>query len=393
MSGESLFAETLSRFAEKEIRPQAEQLDTHPPDLESIRRLLLEIGRIGLYGAAVDQEYGGTAPNALAMHEGIEAIAYVNAGLAMSTMPSYLLGRAVQLHGSDEQKLRWLPPLAEGRLIGAWAVTEPDTGSDVGAITTKAEQTSSGWQITGRKMFITNAAIADALLILCRTSDGGVNQAMTTFVLPMDTPGITVTRTLDKMGLRSSPTCELVLDGVQIPDSDRLGPVGRGWAIGMDVLNYERLAVPAIAAGICARALDLSTAYAAGRTAFRGRLNEIGAVQAMVADIASAVLQCRLLYRHVAGLVDAGMPAVLDASIGKLAGGRLVNDAVYDAVQIHGGYGYIREFEVERLYRDARLFTIGGGTSEIQQRIVAAELRKKPDGNPSTALLTRAGTE
>jgi alkylation response protein AidB-like acyl-CoA dehydrogenase len=137
---------------------------------------------------------------------------------------------------------------------------------------------------------------------------------------------------------------------------------------------------------MCARALDLASAYAADRTAFGGRLDEIGAVQAMLADIAAALLQCRLLYRHVSALVDAGRPAILDASIGKLVGGRLANSAVSLALQVHGGYGYIREFEVERLYRDARLFTIGGGTSEIQQRIVAGQLRKQPDWTATAAL-------
>jgi alkylation response protein AidB-like acyl-CoA dehydrogenase len=209
---------------------------------------------------------------------------------------------------------------------------------------------------------------------------------MTTFVVPMDTPGIEVARTLEKMGLRSSPTCELVLDDVRVTDTDRLGAEGDGWRVGMDVLDYERLAVPAIGAGMCARALDLASAYAADRTAFGGPLSEIGAVQAMLADIAAALLECRLLYRHVAGLVDAERPAILDASIGKLVGGRLANSAVNLALQIHGGYGYIREYEIERLYRDARLFTIGGGTSEIQQRIVAGQLRREPDWSTTAAL-------
>ncbi|GAB3359488.1 acyl-CoA dehydrogenase family protein [Amycolatopsis echigonensis] len=382
----SPFSETMSRFTADRVMPRADELDRHPQDLGLIRGLLLEIGRLGLYGAVIGEEHGGTGPNSLAMHEGIEALAYGNAGLAMSTMPTYLLARAVSLHGSAQQQRRWLVPIADGRMIGSWAVTEPDTGSDVGAITTTATRTDDGWVLNGRKMFITNAAIADVLLVLCRTGDTRLQEAMTAFVVPMETPGIEVPRSLDKMGLRSSPTCELVLDHVPVPDSDRLGEVGQGWAIGMDVLNYERLAVPAIAAGTCARALDLSTAYAADRRAFGGRLDQIGAVQAMLADIASALLQCRLLYRHVAALVDDGKPAILDASIGKLTGGRLVNRAVDLAVQVHGGYGYTREFEVERLYRDARLFTIGGGTSEIQQKIVAAQLRQHPTWATTAAL-------
>lgn len=383
--GRSAFADTVAAYTAREVLPRAEELDRHPQDMTLIRDLLLGVGRIGLYGAVVPSEHGGTGPDSLALHEGIEALAYGNAGLAMSTMPTYLLARAVALHGTSEQRTRWLEPIAEGRAIASWAVTEPATGSDVAAITTRAERTPHGWRITGRKMFITNAAIADCLLLLCRTGGSGVDGTLTTFVVPMDLPGIAVPRALDKMGLRSSPTCELVLENVLVEDTERLGEVGAGWAIGMDVLDYERLAVPAIAAGMCARALDLATSYAATRTAFGGPLDGIGAVQGMLADIAAGLLECRLLYRHVARLVDEGSAAVLDASIGKLVGGRLANRVASLAVQVHGGYGYIREYEVERLYRDARLFTIGGGTSEIKQKIIAARLRREPTWSRTAA--------
>jgi alkylation response protein AidB-like acyl-CoA dehydrogenase len=384
--GPSPFTETIAAFTADAVLPRAAELDEHPQDLALIRDLLLEVGRLGLYGAVIPEEYGGIGPDSLALHEGVEAFAYGNAGLAMSTMPTYLLARAVALHGTPEQKQRWLTPVAAGEAIGSWAVTEPDAGSDVAAITTRAERSGDGWRLTGRKMFITNAAVADALLVLCRTGEGG-RGALTTFVVPMDLPGIEVSRTVEKMGLRSSPTCELVLDAVQVDDGHRLGDVGAGWEIAMDVLDYERLAVPAIAAGISARALDLATSYAADRCAFGGRLDAIGAVQAMLADIAAGLLECRLLYRHVASLVDAGRPAVTEASIGKLVGGRLANLVTSLAVQVHGGYGYLREYEVERLYRDARLFTIGGGTSEIQQKIVAGQLRRQPSWGRTAALL------
>jgi alkylation response protein AidB-like acyl-CoA dehydrogenase len=382
----SPFAQTVRRFTEQKVMPRNRELDQHPQDMTLIRELLLEVGRLGLYGAIIPEEYGGTGPDSLAMHEGIEEFAYGNAGLAMSTMPTYLLARAVGLHGTDEQKARWLPPIAEGRMVGAWAVTEPHTGSDVANITTKAERTATGWRLNGRKMFITNATIADCLLILCRTGGPGIRETLTTFVVPMDLPGIAVPQALEKMGLRSSPTCELVLDDVEVSDTDRLGPVGQGWQIGMDVLDYERLAVPAISAGMCTRALDLASKYAADRTAFGSRLNQIGPVKGMLADIASGVLECRLLYRHVADLVDAGRPSIIEGSIGKLVSARLANTVTSLAVQVHGGYGYTREYEVERLYRDARLFAIGGGTSEIQQKIIAEQLTREPGWSRTAAL-------
>lgn len=384
---QSAFADTVSRFASDHVLPEAARLDQHPQDEALVRELLLKVGQLGLYGAVVPDGYGGSGPNSLALHEGVDALAYGNAGLAMSTMPTYLLARAVALHGTPEQKNKWLPPVARGETIGAWAVTEPDTGSDVARITTKATRNSDGWLLNGRKMFITNASVADALLVLCRTGEGPTGNAMTTFVLPMDSPGISIPRSLDKMGLRSSPTCELVLEDVEVGDEDRLGTVGEGWNIAMAVLDYERLAVPAITAGMATRALDLASEYAADRTAFGSRLDDIGAIQGMLADMAAAVLECRLLYRHVAELVDTGRPAIVAGSIGKLVGGRLANQVTSLAVQVHGGYGYIREFEVERLYRDARLFAIGGGTSEIQQKIIASQLRCQPGWAKNAGLL------
>jgi alkylation response protein AidB-like acyl-CoA dehydrogenase len=374
----SPFTETVARFTADHVTPRAAELDQHPQDLGLIRDLLLGVGRLGLYGAVVPPEYDGTGPDSLALHEGVDALAYGNAGLAMSTMPTYLLARAVAVHGTTAQKEQWLPAVSRGELIGSWAVTEPDTGSDVSRISTKADRTGDGWRLSGRKMFITNAAIADALLVLCRTAEGPAKTALTAFVVPMSLPGVEVPRALDKMGLRSSPTCELVLDGVEVQDGTRLGEVGQGWAVAMAVLDYERLAVPAITAGMSARALDLASAYAGERRAFGTRLDEIGAVQAMLADMAAGLLECRLLYRHVAGLVDQDLPAIAAGSIGKLVAGRLANQVTSLAVQVHGGYGYTREYEVERLYRDARLFAIGGGTSEIQQKIIAGQLRRDP---------------
>lgn len=376
-SGRSPFADVIDRFGAKQITPRNQDLDQHPQDLLLIRELLLGVGRLGLYGAVIPPEFGGTGPDSLALHEGIDALASHNAGLAMSTMPTYLLARAVATYGSADQRSQWLSRIADGRMLGSWAVTEPDTGSDVAAITTRARRDGDGWVISGRKMFITNAVIADVILLLARTGEDGHKGQLTTFVFPMDHEGVSVTRTLEKMGLRSSPTCEVSFDNVRVDDTERLGEVGQGWDIGMDVLDYERLAIPAITAGMSQRAVEECQAYAESRPAFGGHLTDLAPVQAMLADMAAGLLEARLLYRYIAGLVDSDRPAILEGSIGKLIGGRLANLVTSLGVQVHGGYGYIREFEVERLYRDARLFTIGGGTSEIQQKIIAAQLRRE----------------
>jgi alkylation response protein AidB-like acyl-CoA dehydrogenase len=377
-SESALWVDSVRRWADEHVAPRNAELDEHPQNLELIRELLLGAGEIGLYGTVIPPEYDGTGPSALALHEALDALSYVNAGLAMSCMPTYLTARALALHGSDEQKSRWLPPIANGQIVTCWAVTEPDTGSDVAAITTRATRDGDNWRITGRKMFITNASIADCCLLLCRTGEEGAKGQLTTFVLPMDLPGIEVTKNLDKMGLRSSPTCEVSFDDVVVPDGDRLGEVGGGWEIGMDVLDYERIAIPAMGGGMCARALDLSLAYAESRRAFGGPIADIGAVSGMLAEMSAGLLQCRLLFRHVCALVDAGRPSIAEGSIGKLAGAKIVNEVVALGVQIHGGYGYCREYEIERLYRDARLWTIGGGTSEIQRKIVTGQLRRQP---------------
>lgn len=376
----------IHKFGRDKVLPRSSELDAHPQDMELIRSLLLEVGRIGLYGTVISPEYGGTGPSSLALHEAVDAFAYHNAGLAMSTMPTYLTARALMSFGTDEQKSRWLPKIAAGEVITSWAVTEPDTGSDVANITTKAVRDGDGWQISGTKMFITNASIADAVLLLCRTGGPGVKETLTTFVIPMDAPGISVTGVLEKMGLRSSPTCELVFDNVRVEDTDRLGEVGEGWEVAMDVLDYERLAIPAMTAGMAQRALELSSAYAGQRTAFGGPIADLAPVGEMLADMGAALLECRLLYRHAAALSDAGRPSIAEGSIGKLVAGRLANEVTSNAVQIHGGYGYCREYEVERLYRDARLFMIGGGTTQVQRKIVAQQLRRSPKWGASAGM-------
>lgn len=378
----SAFAQSMRRYSEEKVIPRNDELDQHPQDFELIQELLRGAGRLGLYATIIPEEYGGAGePDSVALHEGIEEFAYGNGGLSMSTMPMYLFARAVTLYGSEEQKARWLPQLADGELITSWAVTEPHAGSDVAALTTKAEKTENGWRISGRKMFITNAVIADAVLLLARTGGPGIRDTMTTFVFPMDLPGIEVSKTLHKMGLRSSPTCELVFDNVEIPHSAVLGEVGKGWQIGMEVLDYERVAGSAFAAGVASRALDITTAYAAERDAFGGKLKDVGAVQQMLAEIAADLLASRLLYRHISALVDSGQPAIVSGSIGKLLGARNASASADLAIQVLGGYGYVRDYEVERLYRDARLLAIGGGTSEIQMKIIAEQLFREPGWN------------
>lgn len=381
-------AASLWRFGADRVAPRRLELDRYPVDLALVRDLLLEVGRIGLYGTVIGEEYGGTGPDSIALHEGIDALAYHNPGLAMSTMPTYLTARAVAEFGTSEQKARWLPPIARGETIASWAVTEPDTGSDVARIQTRATRTDDGWELSGQKLFITNASIADLMLILCRTGEEG-HRGLTAFVVPMDADGVDVTQHLEKMGLRSSPTCAVSLDGVRVDDDAQLGELGQGWPIGMDVLDYERIAIPAIGAGMSQRALELSRQYAEERHAFGGPIFDLGSVQEMIADMASGILECRLLYRHVAELVDRGEAAVAEGSIGKLVGGRLASEVASLGVQIHGGSGYIRDFEVEQFYRDARLFSIGGGTSEIQRKSIAQVVRKE-DAWPARAGRPRA---
>ncbi len=385
----SMFAETVRRFAEDKVIPRNDELDQHPQNLELISELLRGAGRLGLYATIIPEEYGGAGrADSVALHEGIEEFTYGNGGLAMSTMPMYLFARAVTLYGTDDQKGRWLPQLASGELICSWAVTEPQAGSDVAAITTRADKTTTGWRINGRKMFITNASIADAVLLLARTGGPGIRDTMSLFVFPMDLPGIAPSQSLHKMGLKSSPTCEVAFDNVEIGDDALLGEVGGGWQVGMEVLDYERVAGSAFAAGVSSRALDIAARYAAERDAFGGKLKQIGAVQQMLAEIAADLLVSRLLYRHISALVDSGQPAVISGSIGKLLGARHASKSADLAIQILGGYGYVREYEVERLYRDARLLSIGGGTSEIQQKIIAEQLFREPTWNRAAGLPT-----
>jgi alkylation response protein AidB-like acyl-CoA dehydrogenase len=275
--------------------------------------------------------------------------------------------------GSPEQKRRYLPPLAAGRVLGAWGLTEPSSGSDAAALVTRAELRGAEWILNGSKAFITNASVASTAVVMART-DGGRSRGISAFVVERGTPGFASGKPYRKLGLHASDTAELIFQDARIPAASLLGERGTGFAQAMTVLEGGRIAMAAMGVGIAQAAVDQATRYMRQRTAFGKTLAEFNGLQGMIADLATDVEVARLLTLRAAYLKDSGRPAMHAAAMAKLFASEAAMKAATKAVQIHGGAGYISEFPVERIFRDAKLTEIGEGTSEIQRMVIAREI-------------------
>ena len=282
----------------------------------------------------------------------------------------------IVLHGTQEQKQRWLPPMTAGDSIGAFAITEPDAGSDTASMRTRAEQHGDTFVLNGTKTFITNGSLADVVTVIARTDpDAPTGQAFTAFLVETDQPGFTVSRELHKLGNRTSPTVELSLDDVEVHESQILGETGTAlWRIGFECFDWERCVMIASAVGGMARDLEESVAYAKQREAFGKPIGRFGAIQHKVAQMRIRLEIAQLLQRQAAWLKDQGLEHQTEAAMAKAYVGEAAVESSLDAIQIHGGWGYVDEFHVERSLRDAKLAGIGGGTTEIQEMIIARSL-------------------
>ncbi len=328
-------------------------------------------GEVGLTGMCIAEEYGGSGAGALDTGLALEALSYggLDAGLGLSMGAHLVIGaKPIELHGTEEQKQRYLPKLASGEWIGAWGITEPDHGSDTSGITTRAVADGDDWVINGTKTFITNGPVCDVFTVIARTGE----QGMTAFILDADTPGLSVGNHLDKMGNRSSPTSEMVMVDVRVPDSQRLGDVGTAqWAIGFECFSWERTVMLGSAIGGMQRGLDDSIAYAKQREAFGKPIAHFQTIAHKLAEMKINLESARLMLRYGAWKKDQGLDHQLEASMAKAYIGRCALENADAAIQIHGGWGYVKDFPVERGWRDAKLSTIGGGTSEIQKVIIS----------------------
>ncbi len=359
---------TIVTFARDVVEPEAGLRDREGRFDRDVWRAC---GEVGLTGMCIAEEYGGSGAGALDTGLALEALSYggLDAGLGLSMGAHLVIGaKPIELHGTEEQKQRYLPKLASGEWIGAWGITEPDHGSDTSGITTRAVADGDDWVINGTKTFITNGPVCDVFTVIARTGE----QGMTAFILDADTPGLSVGNHLDKMGNRSSPTSEMVMVDVRVPDSQRLGDVGTAqWAIGFECFSWERTVMLGSAIGGMQRGLDDSIAYAKQREAFGKPIAHFQTIAHKLAEMKINLESARLMLRYGAWKKDQGLDHQLEASMAKAYIGRCALENADAAIQIHGGWGYVKDFPVERGWRDAKLSTIGGGTSEIQKVIIS----------------------
>jgi hypothetical protein len=337
--------------------------------------IVAKLGPLGFMGVLVPEEYGGSGLDYVSYALIVEELNRGDASVGITMWGhNSLCTNHINLFGSVEQKRRWLPRLAGGEVLGAWGLTEPGSGSDAAALRTRAERRDGDWVLNGSKAFITNASVGGLAVVMARTDPARKARGISAFVLEKGTPGFSAGRPYRKLGLHASDTAELIFEDCRVPDDHRLGEPGQGFVQAMQVLEGGRIAMAAMAVGIAQAALDATVVYMKQRTAFGRTLAEFNGLQGMLADVATEVEVARLLTLRAAWLKDAGRPAMHAAAMAKVFASEAAMKAATRAVQIHGGAGYITEFPVERIFRDAKLTEIGEGTSEIQRMVIAREI-------------------
>ncbi|MFJ3520017.1 acyl-CoA dehydrogenase family protein [Streptomyces sp. NBC_01232] len=369
LSEEQTAVRRLAReFTEREVVPYAAEWDR----AESVDRAIVKkLGALGFLGLTVPEEYGGSGGDHLSYvlvteelgrgDSAVRGIVSVSLGLVAKTIAAW---------GTEEQKRSWLPRLCSGDALGCFGLTEPGTGSDAGSLTTRAVREGDAYVLDGSKMFITNGTWADVVLLFARTGDEPGHRGVSAFLVPTGTPGLTRREIHGKLGLRGQATAELVLDGVRVPASAMLGPEGKGFSVAMSALAKGRMSVAAGCVGIAQAALDAALSYAAQREQFGKPIAHHQLVQELIADISVDVDAARLLTWRVADLIDRGQPFATESSTAKLFASEAAVRAASNALQVHGGYGYIDEYPAGKLLRDARVMTLYEGTSQIQKLLI-----------------------
>jgi alkylation response protein AidB-like acyl-CoA dehydrogenase len=339
--------------------------------------IVRKLGPLGFLGALVPEEYGGAGLDHVSYALIVEELNRGDASVGITMWAHNSLGtNHINLFGSPAQKARWLPRLARGECLGAWGLTEPGSGSDAAALRTRAERRGEDWVLNGSKAFITNASVGSTAVVMARTDPARGTRGISAFVLEKGMPGFSAGRPYRKLGLHASDTAELVFEDARVPAEHLLGEEGQGFVQAMQVLEGGRIAMAAMAVGIAQAAVDQAARYMKQRSAFGKTLAEFNGLQAMIADMATEVEVARLLMLRAAWLKDQGRPAMHAAAMAKLFASEAAMKAATRAVQIHGGAGYITEFPVERIFRDAKLTEIGEGTSEVQRIVIAREILK-----------------
>lgn len=366
----ALLRESVRAFARAEIAPHAQRWDHEERfPLEIVPKL----AAMGLLGIRIPEEYGGTGMDTLAYAVSIEELARVDGSIALTVASHNGLGTGHLLaFGNEEQKRAYLPSAASGKWLAAWALTEPGSGSDAAALRTTARRDGDSWVISGTKTFITQGSVGGFCVVLARTTPAAQNQhGITAFIVDRGTPGFTASKHLLKLGCRASDTAELTFEDVRVPDTRRLGRQDHAFADTMQILDRGRISIAAMALGLGYGALEKATAYAKDRQAFGRPIAQFQAIQWILADAKTELDAAALLTYRAAWLADRAEVYSKEAAMAKLYASEAATRACNGAVQVHGGYGYVREFDVERHLRDAKLCEIGEGTSEIQRKVIA----------------------
>jgi len=365
---------TVREFAESEIAPHVMEWDEASQfPLATIK----ELGKLGLLGTIFPSEYGGAGMGYIEYVTAIEELSRVDGsvGIIVAAHTS-LCSNHIFLAGNDEQKKKYIPKLATGEFIGAWGLTEPSSGSDAGSARMTATKSKGGWLLNGTKTFITNGHYADVIVVLAVTDKTAHTHGLSAFALEKDTKGFRAGKKENKLGLRASDTSELIFEDCFLPSECLLGKEGAGFIDAMRVLDGGRISIAALSLGMAEGAYESALKYSKERKQFGKAISEFQAIQWKLADMATEIEAAKLLTFRAAAMKDAGMKTTLESSMAKLYASEVAVKCANEGVQIHGGYGFIKDYPAEKFYRDVKLCTIGEGTSEIQRLVIARQLLK-----------------
>lgn len=367
-----MLKQVIREFAEREIAPIAAKIDQEGSfDMDIIKKM----GAMGLMGMTVPREYGGSGLDRISYNIALEEIGRVSAsvGLTVEAHNTLGVGHIFEL-GNEEQRRRYMPKLTNGEALAAWALTEPNAGSDAGSLQTTAVTDGDHYILNGTKQFITSGHVAEVFTVMAKTDVTKGVKGISAFIVEKGTPGLKMGVEEDKLGMRGSITSEVILEDCRIPAENLIGEEGKGFTGAMSILDRGRTAIGALAVGLAQGAMDECISYSKQRAQFGKPISSFQAIQWKLADMATEIDAARLLVYRAAWMEEMGMPFSKEASMAKLFASEVAVKASVDAVQIHGGYGYTKEYPVERFFRDSKLYTIGEGTSEVQRMVISKKI-------------------
>lgn len=369
-----MLVEMVREFAQNEIKPHSQTLDATG---EFPSEIVRKMGELGLMGIPIPEKYGGAGMDTVAYAAVVMELGRVDASVAITLAAHTSLGTLpILLAGNEEQKTTYLPRLASGAELGAFGLTEPEAGSDAGATKTTAVKDGADYVVNGSKIFITNAGQAGLLNFTAQIIEDNQKRGIGAFVVPTDTPGLSFSPPEKKMGWKASDTRQIFFKDMRVPATKMLGQPGKGFKTFLKTLTVGRISIAALAVGTAQGAFDLALNYATERKAFGKKIYEFEAIGTKLANMATEIQAAKLLVYHTAWLKDQGETVIKEAAMAKLFCSEIAMRTTTDAIQVHGGYGYVKEYDVERFFRDAKVLEIGEGTSEIQRLIITRELVK-----------------